>query len=444
MQTDTRGSLRDKFGDFGAAPSEGLWNSIAASLDEDQKRRGAFWWWMLGSAAVIAVIFSVYQIGYKAGANDSDMQSGADAENEIHPATPGETYPLGNKTDELITNLDGTDQSSVSLPENNLNKITDASQQNQLTEENERDDHENNPDQAAINNQAKTKKETGVDPGLNEDVNWDGVLSETDIPPLDYSFPGFPAFSKLPDNEIVRLTGTKETTMNLAQTPIEKKHPAGFWEIGFNATTLGSLSPGYDLNAETFDTGTDTNNSVTGDTLPDAAFYSPGSAYLRRPFSAEVTLGRSLGPRVNFQTGLGIGLPRYDGYYTTGDITYENIRFVALHIPVHFTFDFINRRRFEAYTGLGINNEFPVHRKAYSVAFQLVPNTFEAVESKKFGFGYQGSVQFSLGLRYRLNEKIRIDFRPNARYYYSEKKSAIPAGSAKIWAGITAGITLAL
>ena len=46
MQTNQPGSLKDRFENFGSAPSAGLWNAIESSLgDEKKKRRGFFWWW---------------------------------------------------------------------------------------------------------------------------------------------------------------------------------------------------------------------------------------------------------------------------------------------------------------------------------------------------------------------------------------------------------------
>lgn len=44
QNNEDRGSLAEKFRDFGAAPSDALWNSISEQLGEKKKRRIAAWW----------------------------------------------------------------------------------------------------------------------------------------------------------------------------------------------------------------------------------------------------------------------------------------------------------------------------------------------------------------------------------------------------------------
>src|SRR5687768_8086500 len=107
MQTDKPGSLRDKFGGFGAAPTDQLWDSIAASLDQkEKKRRGAFWWWFGGLAAVLVLIFSVYQIGYHFGKQEMEAAEST-ASNQLT-----EQNQSNQKTDELVVS------DTPSMPEN--------------------------------------------------------------------------------------------------------------------------------------------------------------------------------------------------------------------------------------------------------------------------------------------------------------------------------------
>ena len=61
------GSLKDTFQDFGAAPSEPIWDNIADALGEKKKRRFIIWWWFGGLAAVLAISYSTYQIGFQKG-----------------------------------------------------------------------------------------------------------------------------------------------------------------------------------------------------------------------------------------------------------------------------------------------------------------------------------------------------------------------------------------
>ncbi|MDH4474002.1 MAG: autotransporter outer membrane beta-barrel domain-containing protein [Fluviicola sp.] len=62
QNNDQKGSLKDTFSDFGAAPTDGLWNAISEKLDEKKKRRFLFWWWSAGLAAVLVVGFAVWNM----------------------------------------------------------------------------------------------------------------------------------------------------------------------------------------------------------------------------------------------------------------------------------------------------------------------------------------------------------------------------------------------
>ncbi|MES2555235.1 MAG: hypothetical protein V4604_03740 [Bacteroidota bacterium] len=70
QNNDQKGSLKDTFNEFGAAPTEGLWNAISDKLDDDKKkRRFAIWWWSTGLAAVLVVGFTVWNWNQPTGTN---------------------------------------------------------------------------------------------------------------------------------------------------------------------------------------------------------------------------------------------------------------------------------------------------------------------------------------------------------------------------------------
>jgi hypothetical protein len=444
MQTDSHGSLRDKFDGFGAAPSAGLWDSIARSLDEDKKRRGAFWWWMLGSAAMVALIFSVYQIGYQAGANSSELRATENTNDKIQPGAPGETIPLSDRTEELITHTDEVLIPLGNQSENNVVGIVyPADRQEDAIERDNGKEIKNNGDQHVINDPGKKENELMNGPGLHEDILPDQSSASNEMYALYYG----KKMLRMPDRPVMPLFASHDVAMNLETAVIERKKNGGYWQIGFNATALNSISDGYKAELELFDTTDDTTSSITGDTLEpwnNIAYFPPGQMKLHRPCGAELSISRSLGRRWHIQTGLGVNVARLNTTYETGDISSIKTNYVGLQVPVHFAFDFIKRRRVECYTAMGVNNEIPVHRKSTYMPSPQAFNAMESSESKKFGIGYQGSAQLSLGFRYRINEKFRLDFRPHARYYYREKNSMIPTIPQKLWVGVTAGFTWVL
>jgi hypothetical protein len=89
QNNDQKGSLKNTFSDFGAAPTDGLWNAISEKLDDKKKRRFVFWWWSAGLAAVLVVGFAVW---------DMNQPSAADK------LAGGRSYPVHAETNAEETN----------------------------------------------------------------------------------------------------------------------------------------------------------------------------------------------------------------------------------------------------------------------------------------------------------------------------------------------------
>jgi hypothetical protein len=90
QNNDQKGSLKDTFSEFGAAPTDGLWNAISEKLDEKKKRRFVFWWWSTGLAAVLVVGFMILNLNQPSG---MDKTAG------------GRSYPVHAKTDSEKTTI---------------------------------------------------------------------------------------------------------------------------------------------------------------------------------------------------------------------------------------------------------------------------------------------------------------------------------------------------
>ena len=54
-----KGSLHNKFNDFGATPTENVWAGIEKSLDNKKKKRVLVIWWSTGLAAAVLVLFGL-------------------------------------------------------------------------------------------------------------------------------------------------------------------------------------------------------------------------------------------------------------------------------------------------------------------------------------------------------------------------------------------------
>lgn len=67
QNNDQKGSLKDTFNNFGAAPTDGLWDAISGKLDEKKKRRFVIWWWSSGLAAVLIIGFTAWNWSQPSG-----------------------------------------------------------------------------------------------------------------------------------------------------------------------------------------------------------------------------------------------------------------------------------------------------------------------------------------------------------------------------------------
>ena len=70
-----KGSLHNKFNDFGAAPSENVWSGIEKSLDNKKKKRVVVIWWTTGLAAAFLVLFGIKSFYKTSSTIETNQQS---------------------------------------------------------------------------------------------------------------------------------------------------------------------------------------------------------------------------------------------------------------------------------------------------------------------------------------------------------------------------------
>jgi hypothetical protein len=446
MQTDRPGSLSEKFGDFGAAPTDQLWNSIAASLDQkEQKKRGAFWWWFTGIAAALLVIFSVYQVGYHFGKNDMQStqhnSSGSNFSSETATGIPGET------NDNLSENNTVTKQ----LPDEEV-----TSSQPLLNEDSEKEtvhnsDQRRHTTDVVVKNQ---DNDTELAPLLVTERDASNEPGEMIMQTQDDASSGIAKFDvkTMPAAETKMLAVSNGPLLDLKAGPLEKRKSDNEWELGFAVGTLvGYQSTNQTLivpynqpqNLTTdFESGLLDVNSITG-SASQAPVYNIATSKVetsvKRPLSVELSIARTFGRRWSLGSGVGLNYFAGQNVYTTPSEMETRCNFLSVSVPLVVDFDFVKRRRFEVSAGSGIISEFPFLVNSETISAD--PATAKK-EEQQISKGYMGSVLLRTGVAYRLNEHLKIGLSPNMRYYFHQSlQSEIPVLKRDLWAGLSLGAT---
>jgi len=440
MQTNEPGSLQNKFQDFGAVPSEQLWNSIATNLDEKKKRRGVFWWWFIGAASFVTVLFGVYQLGYNDGAKENNtVHIEIENQNSHFGYAQCKNNKIHNET--LIENETTSDQ--------NLENLVKKNNDNNLLPKNENESLKNN----SINNSAKSSDLKNINT-KNKEIE-STIIAETVIirpnsinreASTNENFLLTNDVNKIPNSSFPKIEQTYSHPQLMLEplVQIEKPTPKNHLEIGFNIGTLKGLNTNdqnlvQDPSLSLFSADNlDATNSIEGTGLASFSNLSESQVNIRRPIQFEFTIERNIKKRGHFQTGLTLGMLFSNNFYSSGGVSSVRSKFLSIGIPLHFNFDLIQRNRFSIYTGIGVNYEVPVFE---SVKTSYSTSALESVSTKNFTKGYMISTQVNTGIRFQINQNLKLDFRPNLRYYIHQSlKSVYPALERKIWIGASLGL----
>jgi len=451
MQTDKPGSLTEKFGAFGAAPTDQLWNSIATKLDQDEKKkRGAFWWWFGGIAAGLLLIVSVYQVGYHFGKRAEGQYSSMVEEDDktaeqLQPNDP--TTKINTHTDASLMQNATADQET-----NALNEVErDQSAQPQIaTVERMRQNESFESGLTESSVQKQDGAQLFVRPEIeNQSANTGSAIEQNTSDELA----GTP-LNSLPQATISLLANSGEPSFNLKTTSLEKRKLPGRWELGFTVgTALGyeatsqkmeTLSPqlpanltdeNFDLGISSID-GSGQENSLDANGIPPTV--NQIDASIKRPVSVDFTIARTVGKRWSFSSGLGFN------YFTAvnaykGSVDYETrAAFLSVSFPIVVDFDFVKRRRFEFSVGSGVMAEFPFLAKETT---SMAPSA-AIKESAIFNNGFMGAAIFRTGFYYNVNERLKIGLNPGLRYYFRQSlQSEMPVLKRNNWVGVSVGMT---
>lgn len=434
MQTNNPGSLKEKFGNFGAAPTDQLWNSISSSLDQkEKKRRGVFWWWFTGIAASGILFVGIYYLGYQVGKNEINLtgESDVNATGSLSVNKRIEMTEAG--VDDLKKGEDDTSPGSLS-PADDSEKGSDVSSTGYLS--------------------SFEMTEAGVDDLEREsDVIQDGFRSNPDDFRDGMTKANARDSVKISDEKITQLNQPKvqkiiqlrDDNFDLAlANKFVKPEKTSLWEIGFSIGTQTNRGNAYSYDQSTYsDTTTnlatlDFQNENLVEGTGNFNAITPVSGSIARPLSIDFSVGRILNNRWSLKSGLGLNYTKSVSHYNSSDLVSVEMSIFSFSLPILAEFDFVKSKRFEFSSAAGIVNEIPFlsRTNSFSPLSSSSTNT-----SKSFIRGYMCSGLFNFGLSYRLNNGVKIGIHPNVRHYFFQSmKSDYPVIERKTWFGANVGL----
>lgn len=378
MQKDN--NLKDRFADFGSAPSEKVWAGIESGLTGKKKKVGLFWWWTMGSAATVllacGIIYSSYnnQAETKLSSKEVNKQNAEKQSEDQKNATDSSAVDLKNKNfntsittnKKIKTNSDNKNDKYLNQVIPVSKKFTPYSQKIKLQ----------------IEKREKFESAKQIQPRVDDKK--DLTFKFMNIHP-NLDFKGLNSGSYFQDS-LYRSQLSPRQIVSLDS-------PTSRWQFGLRYGFW--ISPTSELVSQE---NIDFSLPPSGGSVAEISAASPINSQPLITPSLRLTVGYDLTERIQITSGLG---------YSTFRSRNNNIEFQTIsspkfartiHIPISFNYSFISLDKLRGYIGLGTTNAliFP--------GFNL--NSVD----------FTNDLQFHFGAQFQVIKGFSIDIQPSARY----------------------------
>jgi len=385
-----KNTLQDKFKDFGAQPSDALWDSIASTLDNKRKKK-AIWFWWFGAVASVALILGAFlhlnddRTNQKVASNHTNIQNeyvktedGLDkkkvgAQTKIEEVGSIETLPTKPSTNTVAVTKKASQQTAIATtitinPKHNTQNNSISPESEHIIQINEH--HQLSCEDCNLTIKPRQLEALEVGPPNNLKLNTLILLKQSRQ--FEYSFNAVTFFNINKNEQDYALQSTSST----------------------NSTQTTSITDGFSANESL---------------LPNV------NPQFKRSIPLVLRLGiiTKLSTRFKIQSGLDFGwirtTPLNTGYY------YQSSSNFTLGIPVFIKFNILNKKRFVFNTNLGVINDFAFLKQDKSYAY-------ETLQTKTFQFtkGFLGGLETGVSFDYKLNEKLKIGIGTGVKWYYYE------------------------
>lgn len=378
------GSLSDKFAEFGAAPSNELWNNIAAQLDKKKKRPFLLWWWIGGIGTGIAsFLFFVFTSPKQAVTEKTNNTVSLITQRPTRIEKTRSSSPTRSSSVINSREFKPIEQSTVfNIIAANISK-----------KENKVYDYQyfNLPENTTISNLPRSLKPIGID-----QLNTSSSISRDSLP-------------------------------TRFQQPVPRSESR--WIFGFHLGQSGGLG---ELSAKMYPSSTVDASLNYGD--PSLTATLP----VKQQWFANWSVNRRLGNSFYLESGISASLFSTGKETSYGSYSSVFARSFSLGIPLSMNYFVYKRGRFNLLAGAGLICQFPFYKRVTYIA--AIDHSI--TQEKTSQLNYIGAISGTISVNYHLNEHTCLAFTPSIHYYMLQGKTreSAPLVQQHAWYGASVGL----
>ncbi|MFD1553102.1 hypothetical protein DNU06_12290 [Putridiphycobacter roseus] len=374
-----KGSLSNRFQDFGAAPDESAWTNISAVISKKKKKKAVIWWIVGTSGVAASLIFSVFFF-----------------------------RPFTNNTQPTAITaiiIDSLEQEEYNLSRNlkevkqaDFIKPVETTIEESLTME-ERDSDQKHHFKKAKNSVFKNKKRLYTGRKSVQAIEPNKVIRHNKKEFMETA----PKLQRLlaQESSLIRVA---DPALKLSKITVQNRQLSR-WKLGIETGSSRSLNENNFLD-NTIST-TDNNQGTPYEAVvPDNAIYF---RKINRPISLSIVVNFQLTPKL----------------YIHASPSFSLLRGMS---DMQLTFEQSGDQFLSVGSGLGIGYYF-LQKRRWALDAELETNFEKMLFTSKFNedkvpLQFIGS-KVALGFSYHLNEKISLRIAPNYSWVYGKSEDIV-------------------
>jgi hypothetical protein len=392
-------SLQNKFENYGARPTDALWDSIASKLKAKKKKKILFFWWFgSGIATIISLVFGL--IFYFNDSNNTLKLASfntIEKYKNININLEKNTANLNNTTQQVNINKDEVVNSSFEsedLAVDNLKRRVEL----------------NTPSKPPIVKKIPNKSKSEVLPEALKANTKLYIKSETSKTGINILFDSNERYNlicktcnSIMNPRHIELLSTI-FDQNISIYTLDKLKKTRRFQYSLNLMTFFNIK-----NKEQYAVPSQTSNLDGNFSSINESLTPSTSSQLQTsiPLSLRFGIATPLTKRFKFQTGLDVGWIR-----KSTENPFPKSSNLTVGIPLFLKFNIVNRRRFDINSKVGALNDFNLleYNKGYPTS------TLSSTKS------FLGGIEVGLSFDYKLTEKFKIAIGTGFRTYYYQSK----------------------